>query len=87
MMTLPRSASKSSTEWGTSGNWLRHLLGDLFKQAVGRFLDRVFGRARDPFAGLAGEIECVRAASRTGRRSTIRRLTAPSSPIIRPGSS
>ncbi len=34
---------------------------------------------------LRARLKAYRAASRTGRRSTIRRLTAPSSPIILPG--
>ena len=41
MMTLPSSASNSSTECGTSGNWPATSCVDLLEQAVGRLLDRV----------------------------------------------
>ncbi len=44
---------------GHLGELAGDFLGDLLKQAVGRLLDRVFGGARDPFAGLAGKVECV----------------------------
>ena len=59
MITLPSSASKSSTEWAHLRELPRDFLGDLLEQAVGRFLDCVLRGACDALAGLAGQVEGV----------------------------
>ncbi len=87
MMILPSMASNSSTRCVTSGNWEATDFATVSNRPSVAFWIVYFELLVTILSVLRARLKAYRAASSTALRSTIRRLTAPSLPIIRPGSS